>query len=362
MMSSQRCKEIFGVAPAGIISTRPETDLRFLEFLIGKEHILHRLAVKDLEDRDLAASTRTAVASLGKIADRVQRRVLAELLRRTMYLLYHNSKHPIVTSSRSWDDLVEKAVGLISDLAITDEFLERSKFSREQLERLEEEQPKTWVEVAVLEVVGETRLVPTYLSEALKFHLQVSGDAGAHLKLIGDNTCRTPWLAAKLLLPTATDAKAAAVSLVARVVNTKPVNRTPFEKHLLDSMELWTSLEEFSKAAPAVCLWHGRGKFETLYKFLAPRFLLAPDHVLDAERIHSRWQWYCLQKRGLRLPTLNALLRVQHHLEHQDLPDHETLLAPLLAEHAEHKVAVEAVQAAGEVAIGWRPVSAPRYN
>ena len=317
--------------------------------------MLHRLALKDLEQRDLSAATRRAVESLGKISDRVRRGVLAELLQRTMYLLYFNVKHPRVVESSSWDVLVEKAVGIINDLSISDEFLERSSFSRKQLADLGDERPTTWVEVVVLEIVGELRLVPGYLRGALDFHLLVSGTAGSHLNLLGHNTLRTPWLAAKLLLPTASQAKAAAVSLVAQLVTTRPDNRTSFEKLLVDSADLWSNLEEFSQAAPAVCLWHGRGKFETLYKFLAPRFLLAPDHVLDTERIHARWQWYCAQRRNLRLPTLNALLRLQHYLEQQgELPSHELLLDPLLAEHAEHKAAVGAVAAEGQVAIGWR--------
>ena len=86
--------------------------------------MLHRLALKDLEQRDLSAATRRAVESLGKISDRVRRGVLAELLQRTMYLLYFNVKHPRVVESSSWDVLVEKAVGIINDLSISDEFLE----------------------------------------------------------------------------------------------------------------------------------------------------------------------------------------------------------------------------------------------
>ena len=124
-LSTPRCKDIFGRSPASIITTRPETDLRFLEFLKGKEHVLHRLALKDLSQRDLSATTRNAIESLGKILDRVRRGILAELLQRTMHLLYFNVKHPKVTESSSWDALVEKAVGIINDLSISDEFLGR---------------------------------------------------------------------------------------------------------------------------------------------------------------------------------------------------------------------------------------------
>jgi hypothetical protein len=120
---------------------------------------------------------------------------------------------------------------------------------------------------------------------------------------------------------------------------------------------LWRSLDFFSKADPPVLLWHDNGRYETLFKFLAPRFLLAPDHVLDAERIHARWQWSCSQKHALKLQTLNASLRLMHHMEHnQNFPSHADLLANLQAERLEHKLTYEALVADDEVALGWRHV------
>ena len=94
-------------------------------------------------------------------------------------------------------------------------------------------------------------------------------------------------------------------------------------------------------------------KYLILFKFLAPRFLLAPDHVLDAERIHARWQWLCSLKRAMKLQTLNATLRLMHHLEHNEiLPDSETLLDNLEAQRQQHNMALEAVDE--DVALGWR--------
>ena len=110
----------------------------------------------------------------------------------------------------------------------------------------------------------------------------------------------------------------------------------------------------FSEADPPVLLWHGQGKFQNLFRFLAPRFLLAPDHVLDAERVHARWQWLCLQKRGLKLQSLNACLRLTHYLEHNNFPDHEDLEEHLSAEALQHKLCLEALATAGDIAIGWR--------
>ena len=62
---SAEFKRVFGKAPGSILEGRPVTDLRFLEFLRGREHVLFLTATRDVEDRSLAAKRREAVASLG---------------------------------------------------------------------------------------------------------------------------------------------------------------------------------------------------------------------------------------------------------------------------------------------------------
>ena len=53
------------------------------------------------------------------------------------------------------------------------------------------------------------------------------------------------------------------------------------------------------------------------------------------------------------MQTLNASLRLMHHLEHnQALPDFETLLEHLEAERRQHKMVLEAVDE--DVALCWR--------
>ena len=128
----------------------------------------------------------------------------------------------------------------------------------------------------------------------------VSDAAAAHLNLLRENTYRTTWLVAKLLSKDRFIARDAATSLVRHLATTRPSNRTSFEEHLISQEELMRSLEKFSEADPPVLLWHDSGKYENLFKFVAPRFLLSPDHILDAERIHGRWQWAC-DRRPLKL-------------------------------------------------------------
>ena len=83
----------------------------------------------------------------------------------------------------------------------------------------------------------------------------------------------------------------------------------------LDDDELMTQVSQFADMDPPVLLWHARGKFAQLFRFLAVRFLACPDHVLDAEGVHARWKWISMIKRNLSFPMLNAILKVNSYLE-----------------------------------------------
>ena len=114
---SAQCKNLFGCSPSAIILTRPDTDLQFLKLLSGKEHLLHQLASKDLEQRSLGKDTRAAIESLGDLQQRCYRRILAEILERCMFLLYWTAKHSNVATNTSWDDLLHRASTIILDLS-----------------------------------------------------------------------------------------------------------------------------------------------------------------------------------------------------------------------------------------------------
>ena len=133
--------------------------------------------------------------------------------------------------------------------------------------------------------------------------------------MIKENTYRTTWLAAKLLSKDPQASRSAAEDLDRHLAATSPCNRTLFEQQLFETPALWDELVAFSTLANPVLLWYGNGKFKNIFMCLAPRFLLAPDHVLDAERIHARWQWICIIKRSLKLMSLNAFLKLAHFLE-----------------------------------------------
>ena len=351
---STACNEVFGTAPAAIITNRPETDLRFLKFLKGKEHILYKLAVKDLDQRPMAADTMAAVRNLGDIGQRVRRHLLCEILERCMFLAYWTAAHPIVAKDTSLETLMDKACNLILDLSVTQEVLQRFTVENGHAQ-LQPRPSRTWVELAVFQIVGEEAVVEETLPEALDFHREVTDKAAAHLRLIQENNMRTPWLAANMLSTDPRAATAAAASLAQHLTRTKPGNRTPFEQHVFESSELWDNLVDFSRASPPCLLWHGHGKYKALFRFIAPRFLLSPDHVLDAERVHARWQWLCSIRRALKMHSLNACLRLTHYLENnQAFPTTEDLAPHLGAERLHHRLSLEAIEAEGEVALGCR--------
>ena len=351
---SRECKNLFGKAPCSIVTTRPETDMEFLLFLKNKEHLLHRLATKDLEQRALSKETKEAVLNLGDMKLRIQRMILGEILHRGLFLHHWVGKNKMVASRVSWDTLMERGSCFILNLEITAEVLERFGCSEEQLRAMEPE-PKTWVELVLQNLLEDRDLVEERMKEALDFHRSVSDQAAAHLSLVANNTFRTPWLAAKLLSSDAHLAHESALELLKHIVETRPSNRTQFEQHLIDSPELWHTLETFSKADPPVLLWHGQGRYSNLFKFLASAFLCAPDHVLDAERVHARWQWILGLKHNMKLHSLNALLRLMHFQENNwSFPALQELVPHLQAEQEQHRLDMQALERDGDVALGWR--------
>ena len=136
---SQQCKDLFGRSPSAICDSRPDTDLSFLKLLADKEHILHQLAVKDLEQRSLSTATRDAILNLGDVKHRIHRRILQEILEKCMFLLHYNQKHPHVASSTSWDELLQRAVCEILSLDITPEVLTRFASSENALHEMQED-------------------------------------------------------------------------------------------------------------------------------------------------------------------------------------------------------------------------------
>ena len=91
----------------------------------------------------------------------------------------------------------------------------------------------------------------------------------------------------------ADEAQAAAIHLRRHLLSIAPARQNNFENSLTTNDTYMSNLNAFSTVRPAVRLWHGHRAYKPLFKFVALRFLLAPDEVLDCERTHARWQWLC---------------------------------------------------------------------
>ena len=214
--------------------------------------------------------------------------------------------------------------------------------------------PKTWVALLVIDVVGEEKHAE-FLEQASDFHRLVSGAAAAHMNLTASNTFRTPWLAAKLLSKDPEAARDAAKQLLKLLATTPPEARTCFEECIIEDPSLWANLTKFATRDPPTLLWHSKLEYEALFRFIGPRFLLAPDHVLDTERIHARWQWACSVKRGQTMQALNAELRLRHYLEHNlEPPDFEDLNTHLIAERQDVRQRLQTLTDSKDIALGCR--------
>ena len=120
------------------------------------------------------------------------------------------------------------------------------------------------------------------------------------------NIMRTSWLAAAILNTGHARAQTAAVNVLRHIMSIAPDKRTSFESYLAKNVEVTKQLEDFAHRTVPVCVWQINCTYKALFQFLALRFLLAPDKVLDCERAHASWNWICPAKRNTRMPAMNA--------------------------------------------------------
>lgn len=200
------------------------------------------------------------------------------------------SAHGTIASCATWESVVAEATEVIGDLSVDEGVLRRFRLSPAILKE-SGWVPRTWVELALQQILGDPDLVSDALPAALEFHRRVADKASAHLALTVENIGRSHWLAAAVVHPDPTKAQAAAARLVRHLATTAPRARNAFEEHLFGDPVLYANLVDFSTARPPVCVWQGRRQFEPLLRLFGPQFLANPDHVLDCERVHARWQW-----------------------------------------------------------------------
>ena len=337
----------------------------FLRFLRGKEHVLHLVCAHDVQQRTLTKRTKEAVALLGDVKGRAERSVCAELLHRSLFLHLWVNKHSHIAGAESLPALVARAEAIIQSLHLDDQVMERLGTSKEAIEA-RPWSPSSWVEEAIWLVYEDHGLTQRVLPEVLDLHKSLASTAQAHLTLTMHNIARTSWLAASLLHCSPGVAQESANALLEQLLGTAPARRTQFETALANNDTYMANLQEFARADPPCKLWQRQGAFKPLFRFLALRFRLAPDQVLDVEGTHARWQWLCAGKRNLSLVSMNAGLKLTRFLERHggELPAAEAL-APLLADERSHLNRVrEQIDREDEIAPGWRhkAVYMDRFN
>lgn len=154
------------------------------------------------------------------------------------------------------------------------------------------------------------------------------------------------------------------------IIRRTVANRTPFENAFIAEDALMTQLGRFVDAEPPQLLWRNNGEYKDLFRFLASRFLSAPDHVLDAEGTHALWKWIETVKRGISFRTLNAVLRLQSYLRANGVFPESERLEELCAivrrrqTQAAHAVNRDLIDELGDVGRGIiaRHIHQERFN
>ena len=346
---------IFARAPGAIVEGRPESDMNFLAFLGGKEQVLLAWCTRDVEDRALATSTADAIATLGDHRGAAERRVCAEMLHRALFLHHWVNKSAHISNETTLADLSERAKYVLQDLSLDERTMRRLGC---EPARLAEKgwSPDTWLGLVATLEYGDELLGNGALPHLKELHLRLVSKCTSHLALVLANVARSTWTAGAILHRDPGLARTAALELLRHLDSVAPASRSNFETHLANADNLHNELVAFANREPAVCVWQGGGAFKELFKFLALRFLLAPDQVLDCERAHARWNWMCNGKRNLRLPLLNASLKLTTYLEANGMqfPPHGDLGEFLAREAAAFRVAVAAVEANEDIAPAYR--------
>jgi hypothetical protein len=270
--------------------------------------LLHQCAAVDLTQRNLDASAGRAAATMGNLRDQAYRSVLAELLDRALYLHNFAMAHTHIMSETSLDALVEKAAALITSTGMSEHFFKDYNISADDLVA------ENWLDVPWPRVLAIKLGAEDFLNEINEFHFKIAIRMSTHLTLTFENISRSSWLAGRMLSTNAQNAAAAARELQRKLVGLRPDQRSAFEEGLCSDEALMQQLADFADINPSVVLWGAKGHFRELYRVLAARFLSNQDNCLRVEGIHSRWQWLARMRRNVKLPLLNALLRIQFRL------------------------------------------------
>ena len=356
---SAEYKAVFGNSPPSIIVDRPESAVVFLKWWRQRCRLLTTCILNDLHRRKLKMKDAQIVHdTLTNRADVFKREVLYILLEKSLFIYYWiKSKHRLVEHD-TFDSILKKASAIITSLQLDDHTLQLLGFNREDVIALgiPNAHMMSWVEF-VCNVVPDTTneeadaMVPVCNS----LHELVATRMAAHQKLTASTMERSYWVAAKMLSKNPTIAKEGANSFHDYLIRLRHNQMTLFERHFSEDDVLMNELAGFKDLPEASCLWHTGPTFSNLYMFLCARFLAAPDHVVDCEGTHAKWQWITLVKRGIKFRLLNAILKIKSWLDfYGHLPAAEELREHYQSVVETERAQLQAVLADPNIARGLR--------
>ena len=228
---SAEYQRVFGTMPGTTLEDRPESVMRFLVFLRGRERTLAALAAKDVQARDLGDGAQAAAAALADPQGCAQRSLMGELLHRGLHLARYGNITKRLASDQPLGDLLASAADRLLSLEPGQEVMGRLGVTAEELAA---QRPRTWVEAAVRKEFPAEAECQAKLPAFLDFHRRVGARMRSHLQLRGENVLRTPWLAGALLAKDPLKARAAANELLRHLCSTPPGMRTRFETAVLE--------------------------------------------------------------------------------------------------------------------------------
>ena len=152
---------------------RPESSLRFLGFLRGREHVLHQVASRDVADRKLADATVDAVSILGDHQGRARRAVAAELLGRSLYLHARVDTHNHIAGEMALEQLSGKAKKILQDLTLDQRTLTSPGKDAAGLAD-KGWAPSDWVELAAVVEYRDEDLVREAMPNLRRLHLDLA--------------------------------------------------------------------------------------------------------------------------------------------------------------------------------------------
>lgn len=324
--SSQLYEELFGVSPPRHQDERPATDMILLQWLQSRQASFAKLAAHDMECRGLIGkSANVATDSLNNKLHCVLRRIGGVLVHKALFLFHYIEGKQHVALNTTLSDLFDRAQNIISDLGIdahVERFLGVTADRIDALRAATGARIQNWVELCVrMEVSATTAEQDDMFDECTSFHSRVSLRMRSHLSLNSKNIHRTTWASARMLSTSPQLAKESANLLRSQLVSLRPGQATAFEACVLDDELFMRDLALICDDPLPACIWRKRGRTKYLFKFLADRFVGAPDSVGDSESIHAVWKRVEETRRGVKFKLMNALLKLRSYVrEYSDLP------------------------------------------